>query len=285
VRIAREEAMKHGGFGTRAGDRRGLSMAAVVVTSVALGVLGFALYTWIRGPADDKRSGSAVRSTAPDRPRIAEWHGRGIDITEVIEGRPVYTLKVERVRFEPASLGFLRVGFIQAPVLEDARLTVYADETSEGTAGPLGAVEAAVATLLKRQELGNLGWLVGVTGVGASPLRVLVIRDNREVLAFSSARATVDLRQRRLDLAGQVRFSVDGGARVLESDRVSFSLKTHQIWTDDEVRLQTPEGRVQKQGFSGDVFLRTVNVRPVGTGEANIGQEQATRKVEREARQ
>ena len=262
-----------------------LARAGVVATGVALGILGFALYHTMRGSVQHNAQPTSVaRSASPVGPRILGWSGRGLNITEVVDGRPVYSLKVERVRFEPAHLGFLRVGFLQSPVLEDARLAVYTRDGTPGSSTHAEAVEAALVGLLRRQDMLNLGWMGGFIGVNASPLRVQLIRDGREILALASERASVDLRHRQLDLEGQVRLSADGGARILESDRLRFSLRAQEVWTDSEVRLRTPEGHAQQQGFRGDVFLRTIALRPAGPREATSGQDQAVSRAGEELR-
>jgi hypothetical protein len=262
-----------------------LGIALAAAAGVGLGLLGFTLYSAMRGPVGGGAEVSpAARPVSSARPRLSGWHGRGLDITEVVDGRPAYSLKVERVRHEPGPLGFFHVGFLQVPVLEDARLTVQSPAGSAGGSNPVEAVEAALASLVARHDLVNLGWIGGFPGIKASPLRLQVLRDGRAVLVLESATATVDVRQRQLDLEGQVRLAVEGGARVLESDRLHFSLKTQQIWTDREVRLQTPAGRSQAPRFSGDVLLGTVGVRPVRLGERETRQAQAAEVMGEEGR-
>jgi hypothetical protein len=257
----------------------------MLAAGIALGLFAFAVYAAVRGSLPDTvRQTSPAGAASPEQPAISGWQGRGIDVTDIVDGRPVSSLRVERVRFEPGPLGFFRVGFLQMPVLDDARLTVHMDSGSGGKGTPIDAVESALGSLLKREERTGLGWIGGFTALKASPFHAQVFRGGLEVLSLECATASVDFHQRRLDLEGQVRLSADGGARTVESDRLRLSLGTQEVWTDGEVHLRTPEGYSKRQGFKADVFLRTVAVQPGAPDGKEPTRNHTVSRVEEEAR-
>ncbi len=262
----------------------------IVAAGIVLGALAFALYHSNHGAVgNDARPALVAPTASPDRPRISGGSGRDLALTEVAVGRPTTSLKVGRVRFESGPLGFLRVGFFQTAVLEDARLTVNlptrsTDVSSADLSSAIRAVESALVAPLGQQEMMRIGPIGGFTGVNASPLRVQVTRDGREILVLGSDRAAVDVRGRQLDLEGQVRLSVEGGARVLESQALHVLLETQEIWTDGDVHLRTPQGRVQVHGFRSDIFLRTGAFQLFSSREGALGHEQRADRAGKESR-
>jgi hypothetical protein len=258
-----------------ASGRSGLATGLVVIAGVVLGVLAFAVHRTGWGPARLHRGSPPVaRPASPDPVKILARYAHGLEIIDVASGGPACSLKVDSVQFEPGSLGFFRVGFLQTPILKDTRLRVDVPLGGTDTPPPEKALESALVSLLGRQELATLGLMAGVASIQAAPFHLQVNQGGREVLALEGERASVDLRRRQLDLEGRIRLSADGGARVLESERLHYSLETQQVWTDEGVRLRTPKGSSEAQGFRGDVFLRAVATGSKLPSEAKISQKQ-----------
>lgn len=260
---------------TEGSEGPGVPIVLILIAGVALGLLAFAIHHAVWGPARLHRGSPPVaRPASPDPVKILARYAHGLEIIDVTSGGPARSLKVDSVQFEPGSLGFFRVGFLQTPILKDTRLRVDVPLGGTDTPPPEKALESALVSLLGRQELATLGLMAGVASIQAAPFHVQVNQGGREVLALESERASVDLRRRQLDLEGRIRLSADGGARILESDRLHYSLEMQQVWTDEGVRLRTLKGSSRVQGFRGGLFLRTVTVGSAPPSEAKISQKQ-----------
>ncbi len=267
--------------------RTGLKTWVAVVLGVALGALAFGLYYSARGSVErGPRHDSASRAVSSDKSRSPGRSAHGLTITDVIDGRIAYTLEVKHVRFEAGPLGFFRVGFRQTAVLDDVRLRVELPAGTTGVSAAIPAMESAFTASLghQGQKVLTLGPIGGFAGVSVSRLQIEVVKEGREVLALDSQRASVDLRRRQLDLEGQARVSADGGARILEGEKLHVSLEKQEVWTGGEVWLRTPEGRTQVHGFRSDLFLRTGATRLAVPSRARIGVEQRVDKTEMESR-
>jgi lipopolysaccharide-assembly LptC-related protein len=254
--------------------------ALTVIAGIALGVLTFALYHTDVGWGKVTRGHSPVsRPASPDPLKAMAHYARELEMTDVTDGGPTYNLKVESIQFEPAPLGVFRVGFLQMPVFRGARLRIDVGPRGTDASAPEEALEAALVALLDRQGL-TLGPLGGLASLEVTPLHIQVTQGGREALALEGDRASVTGRLRQLDLEGHVRLSAGGGARVLESPRLHLALGTRQVWTDADVSLRTPRGRIQTHGFRGEVSLQQISLYPALATTMNAHTPQTLQTVE-----
>lgn len=257
--------------GPSVGKGRGLSAGLAVAGGLALGLLAFA--------ALELFSPSAPHSIPSPQRQSRQGLARGLQASEVSDGRLLYSLQVGAVRLEAGRLGPFRVGFIPALALDDAELTVYAETTSLGP-GPLDtAIESALLRLLDRQGISRLA---GLGPVAASPFRLRVVQGGRELMAASAERGELDLKRREIRLEGRARVAADGGLRRLEGKRLRMTFRPDRIWAEDPSRLVTPEGMRVERGLVGDLRLRHLSAQAVGSGWAETAARRETARSEKE---
>lgn len=192
---------------------------------------------------------------------------QGLRLDEELEGKRVFSLKVDTIRILGKKAGFLRLGFWKVARLENVCLDFYqqADGNREqktpaglpATNGRYGHGFPDLFDLFAGDDGLKLPRLDGVKGIEMSNIKLRIHRAGKIILALSSDKAEINPHAKELIFQGNVRIA-SGKSRLLETGEIRWLRDEKKFRTTDRYRVKTQGGIMEGKGLEADYLLEKI---------------------------
>ena len=180
---------------------------------------------------------------------------RGFRFSGYHEGQIAITIKAAKFRIEKKKIGVFKFSPMRAARFLGAEVDLYAN--GEADTADLQDKKDVIIKGLFSQETMPFSALKGATSIIFEPVKINFYLDDTSTTQIRAGKATLDPRQHRVILRGQILATT--ASNQLSTERLMIYPEKGIIEINNKFVLRTEDGQITGEKLTTDFFLRKVD--------------------------